>query len=98
MSKATFAVSMIALGLGCSSAVMADTKVPVVTSFSVLGDLVQQVGGDHVAITNLVKANGDAHVYNPAPLDAKAIASAQLVVMNGLEFEGFFTMLARVII
>ncbi|MBP0652316.1 zinc ABC transporter substrate-binding protein, partial [Mycobacterium tuberculosis] len=38
-------------------------KIPVVASFSILGDFVSQVGGDRIAVKTLVDANGDAHVY-----------------------------------
>ncbi|WP_432454667.1 metal ABC transporter substrate-binding protein [Agarivorans sp. QJM3NY_29] len=63
--------------------------VKVVTSFSVLQDLVQQVGGEQIQLTNLVGANGDAHVYQPSPADAQAVAEADLLVVNGLGFEGW---------
>ncbi len=65
-------------------------KLPVVASFSILGDLVQQVGGERVKMTTLVGPEGDAHVYNPTPGDVKAVADARLVVINGLGFEGWF--------
>jgi len=61
----------------------------VVATFSVLGDLVQTVGGESVAVTTLVAPGGDAHVYQPTPQDAKSIAGADLVVVNGLGMEGW---------
>ncbi|MGB5443976.1 MAG: zinc ABC transporter substrate-binding protein, partial [Psychromonas sp.] len=67
----------------------ANDKIPVVASFSILGDLVSEVGGDHVDITTLVKANGDAHVYSPTPKDALAVRKAKLLLVNGLNFEGW---------
>lgn len=67
----------------------------VVTSFSVLQDLVQEVGGEHIHLTNLVEANGDAHVYQPSPLDAQAVAEADLLVINGLGFEGWIERLEQ---
>ncbi|MEM9139996.1 MAG: zinc ABC transporter substrate-binding protein, partial [Pseudomonadota bacterium] len=51
-----------------------DGKVKVVATFSVLGDMVSRIGGDHVALTTLVGPNGDAHVYQPVPADAKAVS------------------------
>ncbi len=62
---------------------------PVVTSFSILDDLVKQVGGDKVSTTVLVGENGDTHVYQPTPQDAIAVKKASLVFINGLEFEGW---------
>lgn len=65
----------------------ADLKV--VASFSILADLVRQVGGERIRLTTLVGVNGDAHVYEPTPADAAAVAAADIVFVNGLHFEGF---------
>ncbi|WP_439498049.1 metal ABC transporter substrate-binding protein [Bosea sp. (in: a-proteobacteria)] len=70
-------------------------KLPVVASFSVLGDFVREVGGERVAVTTLVGPNGDAHVYSPTPADAKSMAAARLIVVNGLKFEGWMTRLIK---
>ncbi|MGP9508556.1 metal ABC transporter solute-binding protein, Zn/Mn family [Halomonas sp. AOP43-D1-39] len=70
-------------------AAMANERVQVVTSFSILADMVENVGGEHVEVTSLVAADGDAHVYSPSPGDARALANADLVVFNGLLFEGW---------
>ena len=61
----------------------------VVASFTVLADLVQQVGGSHVVVKSLVGPNGDPHVYEPTPSDANALAHADLVVESGLGLEGW---------
>lgn len=76
-------------------AATAQEKLPVVASFSILGDFVKEVGGDRVALTTLVGPNGDAHVYSPTPADAKAMAGAKLIVVNGLKFEGWMTRLIK---
>ena len=73
----------------------ATEPVPVVASFSILGDMVQTVGGAQVQVTTLVGPNGDAHVYQPTPRDAKAISEARIVVMNGLGFEGWIDRLIK---
>ncbi|UGV28838.1 metal ABC transporter substrate-binding protein [Rhodopseudomonas boonkerdii] len=67
----------------------------VVASFSILGDLVRNVGGERVAVTTLVGPNGDAHVYTPTPADAKTITSAKLVFVNGFGFEGWLPRLVK---
>lgn len=67
----------------------ADEKIPVMASFSILGDLVQQVGGKHVAVTTLVANNSDAHVYQPTPQDTIRLTKSKLFVVNGLGFEGW---------
>lgn len=78
--------SAAALALSVPLAHAAD-KLPVVASFSILGDLVRVVGGDRVAVTTLVGPDEDAHVFEPKPADAKALLAAKLVVTNGLGFE-----------
>ena len=72
-----------------SSASAADSKLPVVASFSILGDIVANVGGDRIAVTTLVGPDQDAHVFQPAPDHIKSVARAKLVVINGLGFEGW---------
>jgi zinc/manganese transport system substrate-binding protein len=64
--------------------VQAQDRLKVVASFSILGDFVKNVGGDRVDVTTLVGPNGDVHVYTPTPANAKKIADAKLVIINGL--------------
>jgi zinc/manganese transport system substrate-binding protein len=70
-------------------------KVKAVASFSILGDMVRQVGGDRVEVVTLVGPNGDAHVFSPTPADAKALASAGVFFVNGLGFEGWIDRLEK---
>ena len=63
--------------------------IKLVASFSILGDMVQRIGGKHVQVTTLVGANGDTHVYRPTPAAARAVSEADLLVVNGLKFEGW---------
>ena len=67
----------------------AQDKLPVVASFSILGDMVAEVGGDRVSVSTLVGPDGDAHVYEPTPADAQTVAAASVVFVNGLAFEGW---------
>lgn len=67
----------------------------VVASFSILADLLRNVGGDAVDVSALVGSDADAHVFEPSPTDAKRLADADLVVMNGLGFEGWMDRLVR---
>jgi zinc/manganese transport system substrate-binding protein len=69
--------------------------IPVVASFSILADFVREVGGERVRIDTLVGPDQDAHVFQPAPGDARRIAAARVVVLNGLGFEGWMTRLIR---
>ena len=63
--------------------------IPVVATFSILGDMVKRIGGEHVAVTTLVGPDGDTHVYRPTPADARAVSEAKILVVNGLQFEGW---------
>ena len=77
------------------AAPVAAQPLPVVTSFSILADLVKVIGGSHVEVTSLVGPNADAHVFDPTPADAKRLANARLVVINGLGFEGWMDRLIK---
>jgi zinc/manganese transport system substrate-binding protein len=81
--------------LGAAAPVVANEPLPVVASFSILADMVKQVGGPHVEVTSLVGPNSDAHVFDPTPADAKRLAAAKLVVVNGLGFEGWLNRLVK---
>jgi len=72
-----------------------DSKIRIVTSFSILEDLVKELGGEYVTVSNLVGRNSDAHTYQPRPSDSIAIANADLVIFNGLEFEGWISRLIK---
>jgi zinc/manganese transport system substrate-binding protein len=86
---------LIGLVLAAGSPLRAEGRLEVVASFSILGDFVRNVGGDRVDVTTLVGPNGDVHVYTPAPVDAKQIAAAKLLIINGLGLEGWLPRLAQ---
>lgn len=84
---------LVAAGLAANIASAAPLKV--VASFSILGDLAREVGGERIELHTLVGPDGDAHVYQPTPADAKTIAQANLVIVNGLGFEGWIDRLIK---
>ena len=86
---------LIACVLVLASPLHAQDRLSVVASFSILGDLVKNVGGDKVDVATLVGPNGDVHVYAPAPSDAKKNADAKLLVVNGLGLEGWLPRLVQ---
>ena len=88
---ALLATAALPLLAGAASA----EKLEVVASFSIIGDFAARVGGDRIALTTLVGPDGDAHVYEPRPADAAALAEADLVLVNGLGFEGFIDRLVE---
>ncbi|MBM3084191.1 metal ABC transporter substrate-binding protein [Chelatococcus daeguensis] len=73
----------------------APSKTRVVATFSILGDLVREVGGERIDLTVLVGPNGDAHVYSPSPADARNLAEARVIFVNGLKFEGWIDRLVQ---
>jgi zinc/manganese transport system substrate-binding protein len=84
----------IALLLGLPAGAHAG-KIEAVASFSILGDMVREVGGDRVEVTTLVGPDGDAHVYEPTPADAKNLAASNILFVNGLGFEGWMDRLEK---
>ena len=89
-------ISVLAAALAAFSGVaQAQEKLKVVASFSILADLTKNVGGDRVEVSALVGPGGDAHVYTPTPADARNVAAAKLVIINGLGFEGWLARLVK---
>jgi len=87
LNRRSFVAVLAASTTSCALAQSAPT--PVVASFSILGDLVRQVGGDAADVSVIVGPDGDAHVYEPTPADGRKLAGARLVFVNGLGFEGW---------
>lgn len=93
-SRRTLLIGLAAC-LGLSAPAAADEKLKVVATFSILADLVQNVGGDRIELTTLVERDGDAHVYSPKPADARRVAEARVVVANGLRLEPWIGRLVK---
>jgi zinc/manganese transport system substrate-binding protein len=90
-----YAAALVApLLIGPVGAQAAD-KIKVATSFTVLEDLVRQIGGDRVEVSVFVGPNGDAHVYEPTPGDAKTLKDSAVLVVNGLGLEGWMSRLQK---
>lgn len=85
------------LGVACSPSAERGSEGPlrVVATTTMLTDLVRQVGGDDVAVEGILKPGGDPHLYQPTPGDARLLASADVIVMNGLHLEGWMEALVR---
>ena len=90
-SVSTTAIAVMAL----TQMAQADEPMPVVATFSILGDMVERIGGEHISLTTLVGPDGDAHVYQPTPKDARSVSEAEVMFINGLEFEGWLERLAE---
>jgi zinc/manganese transport system substrate-binding protein len=95
MSCARHACIALLAAILVSSPAAAEERLKVVASFSIIADLVKNIGGKRVDIATLVGAGSDAHVYTPTPADARKVAEARLVLVNGLGFEGWIERLVR---
>lgn len=91
----TFALALALLGLTLPLRAQTTRPLQVVASFSILADMLREVAGDAAQVHSLVGANADAHVFEPTPADAQRLAQADLVVVNGLHFEGWIDRLVR---
>jgi len=92
-------LAILALAISIAPATAQDSPkqapLKVVASFSILGDFVKNVGGERVEVTTLVGADGDVHVYTPTPADARKVAEARLLVVNGFGLEGWLPRLLQ---
>src|SRR3954452_19807560 len=90
--RIVFASAVLLLSIGAAPA---QEKLKAVATFSILADFVKNVGGDRVVVQALVGPNADAHVYQPSPGDAKALADSKVIFTNGLGFEGWIARLIK---
>lgn len=79
------ATVFVVAGIATASAATLKT----VASFSVLADVVKQVGGEHVEVTSLVGPGGDPHEFAPTPDDARNLKAADVVFVSGFGLEGW---------
>ena len=86
---------MLVSGIWSTPVQAGERPLKVVASFSILGDMAARIGGPAVSVRTLVGPGGDAHVFEPSPADARAMAEADLVIINGLGFEGWMERLVK---
>jgi manganese transport system substrate-binding protein len=100
-TRRTHAVARFALPLvlvagalsGCSASALeraADDRPVVLTTFTVLADVAQNVAGDHLRVESITKAGAEIHGYEPTPLDIARASEADLILDNGLNLESWF--------
>jgi len=95
MAASLMACAPVSTVSAAAQAVSTDKPLPVVASFSILGDMVREIGGAHVQVDTLVGRNGDAHGYEPTPQDARKLGAAQVLIVNGLGFESWLPRLQQ---
>jgi zinc/manganese transport system substrate-binding protein len=82
-----FTILMAGLAFSCPAIAETQGKLSVVATFSILGDLTRQIGGDAIALTTLVGPNSDAHAFEPTAESQRAVAGAKVIIANGLGLE-----------
>lgn len=95
MKRSMLLSSMAALVLSAFSVLAQAKPLEAVASFTVIADMVQNVGGERVHVTSLIGPNGDPHVYEPSPADAQALKNADLAFVSGLHLEGWMDRLIK---
>ncbi|MCV4283002.1 metal ABC transporter substrate-binding protein [Pseudomonas capsici] len=95
MKRLMMLSSMAAIVLSAFASLAQARPLEAVASFTVIADMVSNVGGDRVHVTSLIGPNGDPHVYEPTPRDAQALKSADLAFVSGLHLEGWMDRLIK---
>ena len=90
-----FIAPMLLTVSACFASLTAAEPIPVVTGNTIVHDLAKQIGGERFAVTCLLEPGVDPHAYQPVPEDLRRLAAAELVIINGLGFEGWFERLAE---
>jgi zinc/manganese transport system substrate-binding protein len=90
-----FFVAGVFISLALPATAQPIENIKVVATFSILGDMVTKIGGEHVFVTTLVGPNGDTHVYRPTPAAARTLREADVLIVNGLGFEGWLSRLVE---
>lgn len=91
MKKANPLILMILLFCVSSHLIAQNEKPLVVATASIFADMAQNIAGDEIRIESVVPIGGDPHTYEPTPSDAQLIANADLILKNGLTFEGWLS-------
>ncbi|MBI6852784.1 metal ABC transporter substrate-binding protein [Pseudomonas lijiangensis] len=95
MKRLMMLSSMAAIALSAFASLAQAKPLEAVASFTVIADMVSNVGGERVHVTSLIGPNGDPHVYEPTPRDAQALKSADLTFVSGLHLEGWMDRLIK---
>jgi zinc/manganese transport system substrate-binding protein len=91
----TFIIVCVTAAIAWQARAQAPEKLPVVATFSILADFARNVGGERIDVATLVGPDGDTHVYQPKPADAKELSAARLILVNGLGLEGWIDRLIK---
>ena len=82
---------LFAISLCLPNALHAQDKLKVLSSASMFTDMTKNIGGDKIDLETIVPIGGDPHLHEPTPNDAIKVSKAELILINGLTFEGWIT-------
>jgi len=94
LRRSLLALPVLAAGLPVRATAQA-TRLPIVASFSILGDMLAQIGGNRLDIRIIAGPDANPHGFQPRPSDIQAMVGARLLARNGLGFDSWFDRLAR---
>jgi manganese transport system substrate-binding protein len=94
LARLTCAAGAVALLAGCSAgsagADLGDDRPVVLTTFTVLADIAENVAGEHLRVESITKVGAEIHGYEPTPGDIRAASQADLILDNGMNLEAWF--------
>lgn len=85
----------ILLTIALANIAVAQGQIQVLASASMFADMAANIGGDKVTVGSIVPIGGDPHLYDPSPSDAQKVVDADLILVNGLTFEGWIQKLIK---
>lgn len=95
MSRYLYTILFATLSIAVASGQSELQKYRVVSSASIFQDMAANIGGDYIESLSIVPVGGDPHIYKPTPDDATLVVKADLILVNGLTFEGWITKLVE---
>ena len=88
-------ICLVATLVGCGGGAKS-SKLPVVASTNVYGDIARQIGGSRVSVTSVLSdPNADPHLFEPGTANGLAVSKARVVIQNGLDYDSFMSRLER---
>jgi zinc/manganese transport system substrate-binding protein len=88
-------ICLVATLVGCGGR-KSSSKLPVVASTNVYGDIARQIGGSNVSVTSVLSdPNADPHLFEPGTANGLAVSKARVVIQNGLDYDSFMSRLER---
>ena len=89
MSRRLSLLLLVGLCFNCTTYAYQEERPSVVATASMLADMAKVIGGEYIQVSSIVPIGGDPHIYDATPKDAQLVYGADLILRNGLTFEGW---------